>query len=88
MFGTEDLKSICIPANITEIGGAAFKGNFKTTLIYTDNGKSGENFKYVVAGKLVDEITNENYSITLPIHLKKIESGAFALVEKLQMFMS
>ena len=83
MFGTFDLKSICIPANITEIGGAAFKGNFKTTLIYTDNGKSGEDFKYVVAGKLVDEITNENHSITLPIHLKKIESGAFALVEKI-----
>ena len=40
MFGTFDLKSICIPANITEIGGAAFKGNFKTTLIYTDNGKA------------------------------------------------
>ena len=82
-FGTFTLKSICIPANITEIGGAAFKGNFKTTLFYTDNGKTGDDFKYVVAGKLLDKITDENHTITLPIHLKKIESGAFALVEKI-----
>jgi len=82
MFGTNVLKSLCIPANITEIGGAAFKGDFHLTLIYTDNGKTGDDFKYVVAGKVLDEVTTENYSITLPIHLQKIESGAFALVEK------
>ena len=76
-FGTRKLKSLYIPSNFTELGASCFAGNNQLTLIYTDNGKNGDEFKYIVAGKEVDEVTSENYSYTLPPYLEKVETNAF-----------